>query len=623
MTQKQAICAVLCYLCSAFFSITVAKNNDLFNDFASALDKITSVQTFATHFLAIVNGLDESNASLQNAINTLFRDRMTFITSESLLSKYDDQDKKNYPAPKAYVFLKPPSLESTFPFILCIPKENITTAQFITPTYTASKAFDEHEKPKLASLLEKKLGLFVEHLTEKDYAEGLLWSNCFGKDLSLSQLHQFLLFLFIPNDLYEKSETPPRWVLYFDGHGGPYTPYCDQNIVNLKSFIKDQGIIANFPVNVFTNLLKELAKKITISLLRITTCFGGGINIGDLFKDILSFCPFFITTSSLTGETCVLPNTMIAKNKETLQPYAIETAASPKDFFSILKNATQKTINTLLPQALAKMNPQHSSIASKTSAIKPFEATYFIDPAYPHLIRLDQETIKKYLDQKKSVGVNPSPKKDTPVPTVILLYANTIPLSIDLENASPYDLRDLIIRPDFYGRQISLTSAIPGATFHLIKEIKPYKDSLWNYRFRREYPEFVEALFPDIDTADNRSEPKLFHIQKISGLINQSSKKELYELWISFDPLHTNQNHSIEILLCAKEVSPNTSEPLYFITKTNKLSALDKTEALDKESAVQWQEKFEERIEMLKKIAKYQAPYRLLKDADIEILDQD
>lgn len=599
------------------------QNIDSFSDFAHALDKIVqstpktyspNKKPFATHFLPIVYGLTEDNISLQNSIKTLFKDRITFITTESLLSKYSSQDKNKFPDPINYIFLKPPTLNSTFPFILCIAQDAFTSkAQFIEPTFEKCIEFDTHGTPNTASPLEKKLGLFIEHLRVKDYFEGLLWSQWFDEKALADNLYYFLSFLFIPNSFYKNNEQSPLWVLFFDGHGFHYTPYIDTNILLFESIIKEHGVIAGFQVSDLKKLIQELTKKITIALLHIESCFGGGINIGDLLKDIITTCPFFITTGSLTGETCVSNDSIVEKVLAGKKIAESDYRSSLKNFFSILNNATTDTIDSLLPSALIKISPQHRSAASKIFSIKPFKKNYFIAPNFSHLISLDQKKIENYQTLKKNLDVHLSKENETPTPTVILLYTNNIPICIDLENASPNDLLELIITPDFFGRQISLTSAIPGATFHIIKEIKVYKDSLWNYRFQKEFPDFVKALFPDIDTDDNRFEPKLFHIQKISGLINQLSKKTEYKMWISFDPIKENQTSIVEILLCAKEISPTNPEPLYFITKTDTFTYRNETKNIDEKSAEEWISKFEERVTALQKIAEFQAPYRLNK----------
>jgi len=264
------------------------------------------------------------------------------------------------------------------------------------------------------------------------------------------------------------------------------------------------------------------------------------------------------------------------------------------------------------------MQPQNRNLASQIQAIKPFNEKYFMEPAYPHLLRLDKKTIKNYQDKKNNVIINALPKT-----TVILLYANTIPLCIDLSKAN---LSDQIQTKEFFGYPISITSAIPGSTFHTIQEIKT-DSNYFNHVFIKCHASFVRALFPDITTKDNRFEAKLFHLQKISGMQNAKNyNEEVYELWISFDPTKSNtaQEFAIEILLCATEIPtiPSANKPLiqYFITQSNKDILTTQLKPIDSQDAKKWIERFEQKIEMLKKIAPFQAPYRLLKDADIETI---
>jgi len=619
-TKLYSFRRITVFYLSLLCGIITGKESAFFTDFTQALDKIASApiankKPFATHFLAIVCALDESSEAMKNTIQSLFRDQMTFITTEPLLGQYRLQ---KFPAPKDYVFLKPLSSNIFFPFVLCVPKEEVSKAHLIKLAYDPKKAFDKNQIPSLASPIEKQRGLFVEHLSQTQYEDMLSVADFFKKEKIGEDLIQFLSFLLVPKTLYQNE--PPRWVFYFTGHGTPYTPYTDNNVISCKSLIEDHGTIAGLPVNNFKTILTKLINKNTIALLHIASCFGGGINIGDLLKDILSKCTFFITTDSITGETCTISSVTLYDEK-IKKHFFEEEDISPKKFFSILKNATLDTIETLLPEALVKMQPQHRSLASQIQAIKPFNKKYFMEPAYPHLLRLDKKTIKNYQDKKNNVIINALPKT-----TVILLYANTIPLCIDLSNTTNTNLSNKIETKEFFGYPISITSAIPGATFHTIQEIKT-NNSYFNHLFIKFHTLFVTALFPDINTRDNRFEAKLFHLQKISGMQNAKNyNEEVYELWISFDPAKsdTEQKFVIEILLCATEIPtiPKANKPLiqYFITQSNENILTAQSKPIDSQDAKKWIERFEQKIEMLKKIAPFQAPYRLLKDADIETI---
>jgi len=607
MTKKQfgIIGAIICYN-SLFCGVLAHNNSGLFSDFARALDKITSAQSkkpplkkpvhpFATHSLVIVCGLTESNISLKKAIKKLFSEKVTFITTSSLLYEYRETMEKDR-NPLDYTFLAAPSL-TILPFVLCIPTEEIPKTIAI-PDYQAAEImnlFDHNETPAKATVTEKKLGLFIEHLNKLDYQESL-FSPSFFEELEESlgdELLKFLNFLFVPNNYYTKKESSPRWILLFDGHGSSFTPWMDENILDLKEYIMEPGTIAGITTKAFATILKEneLHKTITIALLDIETCFGGGINISNMLKQ-LDFSPqYFITTKSLTGDDCITSSSGEAPN-----PY--------KDFFDILKTTDINAIETELPQALRKLHPQLLSLASNIPAIKPIGKNYFIAPNYPEFIQLDKTTIRNFAKQKKAV--NPSEI------AIMLLYANTIPLYIDLSNRAPLDLFGIRNTPNYAGFPVAITSAIPGRTFHVIDEIK-IPSGPFGYSFLQSKKPWILHLFSDMSaTTTGAKEPKLFHIKKIS----ESTGLEEYELRIICDP---TSDPKIESLFNTKE-SLNTE--YVKITRSNQSTDYIE-EKITKEGADEWIEEFDKRIEMLKKIAKYQAPYRLLKDADIEILDED
>ncbi len=557
-------------------------------------------QQFATHFLYIITdtdemGKEEKTAMVSNA-QQAFVSNLPFLITEKLLSALQIHEKKQLST--SYRYFKIPAQIPNPPFLLCIPSSMLPTIIDPAPNEDIENMIpfrlgtDETYSPETVSSTEKKCGLLVGHFYEvtKQITQGSykLSSSAYAPTELGVKLRSILQVIFVPNDAYSSSTTCPRWILVFDGHGRQYKPYSDEEILKDENhkFIKSYGLISGIDSKNFSLTIRELSKKITIVHMHINTCFGGVINIGNLLYDVeTGVIPpyrFTITTRTLTGDACVpisdtpnqlgkfyntLKNVQILNVDEMLESPLFRASKIAKIYEIALKNVYEK-----IPKALSYLAPANSL---SFPAIKPAETNYFVELQVEDglpLKRIDAKTVKEYYG--KELECDPW--------TLFLFYTTSIPFTLRAHSGTGF------------------LSAIPGSTFHIIEkmEISPL------------FSENLTLIFRDtLQKKDHVT--KLFHIKTLTIGDNE------YEMWITKEP------ESYTILQASK------ADPVVFtITEKNIVKISKETWEMNEkiipaEEAAAWIKKFDDKIIFLKKLANAQAPYRFLKDADIETLPWD
>ncbi len=494
----------------------------------------TGEQPFATHCLVIVTECIEHNEAMPNVIESAFKGQLPLLVTEPALKIYTKMHKKNT-LPDSYRYFQPNKKFDPY-FLLCVP------AHMIEGTLTP------HADGTPVSQLEKSCGLRIEHFTElKNLTPEKLETTCLRLAKWLgAELLTALQTIFVPNSAYGRTELPPRWILAFNGHGKQYEAYDDNEILQNHKLIKKPGEICGIDAENFEKITSELHQKITVVVLNIYTCFGGGINVGNLKS-----YPFIITTGTITGDSCIAAREIYEYDK----------------FFDLFRSIKAKAPNTneVCANALAHITPETDHIA----AMKPAIANYFIDAPRPNMpnIRIDASTLKA---QTKDIN----PKGDARV----VLYVNNAPLTI--HSAAPHT---------------EIYSGIPGSTYHIIAKLthasSPLVMSLHFCELRKKSSGTI----------------KLFHIKEWITEYNEDYEVRIMKYDDYFDALVTygSQQNKPPATLLHEEAESNLG------TKITDFTA---------EEANAWIKKFDEKIIFLKKLANAQAPYRFLKDADIETL---
>lgn len=536
----------------------------------------TPTHPFATHYLLILADTSEqlqSVGAISTQLNQAFGSQLPILATEELLISFA---KTHNGLPMTYNYFHIPSNNGFLRYTLCIPSFIRSTRPSQNMTATISVA-------------EKKLGLLLEHLP-------LIPSN-YGAyrpigtpELLGTELKEALEKIFVPNSAYNDPAARPRWILVFSGHGGQYQPYTDAEIATLPShqLIKNYGVISGIDSVNFAKTIRDLNEKITLALIHISACFGGGINLGNLLYDIKTGVippyPFIVTTQTLTGDSCIynaattrfdmffhlLKDIPVIDTEKFLQSPEFWQTEKPSQIYE----TAFKELYAKIPQALSYIiMGEITDVLPKyyvtgIPAIKPAAANYFIEVQLPRsaeLYRIDKNTIKQYAAQILNVPYS-----------YVLLYANNIPLTIRVT--------DLRLLP-------YLVSAIPGSTFHIIDKI----EAPGSYLPTRAA---IETLFPQLDpTIVTQNVTKLFHIKKLSTA-NAILEVRVIKAPDSYTALATSLT------------GPKTYT---LLTVNNELLITDNT-------AADWIKNFNDKILFLKKLATSQAPYRFLKNADIETI---
>lgn len=535
------------------------------------------MQPFATHFLYIIADTSETGDKASTMVLSLkraFESNVPLLVTESLLAALKKY--QNGSLSKSYHYFRFHNI--FFPrFLLCVPYNMIKAPLKPVPEFEAISYADFPEHPlKNVSPLEKNCGLLLEHFVEKTREICITNSYDFNAvehspEDTGRMLKDILKLLFVPNSFYENPKAYPRWVLIFGGHGSQYKPYSDEKILKDPghTFIQTYGSISGIDAKNFSKTIRKLAKKITIVLIHIETCYGGGITIGGLMYNhktgILQPYNFTITTRTITGDTCVG------------ESFAGYLNVRPDKFFSLLNgmnigNVKEVAFIDLYNTISHALSYIVTSAPYRPIAIKPMTANYFIELQLPDTVveRIDALTVK---DLPKPDNVFNTKEKSH-----VLLYVNRIPFTLRIN------------------KKTTIHSAIPGSTFHIFKKI--------------EEPTFLgnnaALLFDDL-FIETKEVTKLFHVENIT------SKFGDYEIRI------TSRDNDYEILVTTKK------EPITFtLIQAKKRDLKNRTSTdITAEKANAWIKKFDDKIVFLKKLANAQAPYRFLKDADIETLPWD
>lgn len=524
---------------------------------------------FATHLLLILidtTEKGEKGGAMLTTAKQAFKSNVPFLVTETLLRAFMTAEKRDLPANYRYFRIRQ---NTTPPFLLCIPSITETTSNF-----------------------GRKWGLLIdwfEEVTERVIDKSHQLSdkyNISGETIG-RELRNILESFFMPAQSYMiNREESPRWIIIFSGHGSQYTPYSDAEIMTSHKFIKKYGSISYMDSENFAATIRMLHSRINLALLYIDTCFGGGINVGNLLYDpetgVLPPYPWIVITGTLTGDSCTsgYEEARFDLFFNSLKNIKISTdEPKSKELYEKIPQALDHiTLNQLHYYLKAGIQPKdipYIPYNMPIVAIRPASTNYFVELQFPDRIpfkRIDKHTVKQYTDKTFDVPHSS-----------VLLYTNTVPFTIRATG------KELLAH---------ITSAIPGSTFHVITGIEmPGIKKIYNNKKLFHFT--TERIFPDI-TIETANVTKLFHVKKLS------IKKFTYELRIIKEP--------------EGYTALRTS-----LTKPGKFILFDKKSAktISAQTAAEWIKKFDEKIVFLKKLANAQAPYRFLKDADIETLPWD
>lgn len=551
---------------------------------------------FITHMLLTITNMDTKggeNIAMQEEVFYAFENKIPLLVTETQLLIQTTNWQGGTPLPASYRYFKIPSNTGYPHFLLCIPSKILSTTA-VPIEDIDMHAHPESYVPKNVSFAEKECGFLIEHCREvtKDVVNknyNLEYADATHEEMG-EQLRSILRVIFVPKTSYKRAWLRPRWALLFSGHGGQYKTYDDNEILHDHKFIKEPGTICGMDAKIFGETIFELHKKIDIALEHIGTCFGGMFNIVylliDAEKGLLPPYPTIITTDTLKGDSCTtskqeyqefwteLKNiTVEGLDDETQLPRLVPSDDSLQQTYARIF----RDVYNAIPRALSHI-VNKSLLTNDFPAMKPVATNYFVEVQIAGdkpLQRIDAKTVKEQV------------KKGTPLiipeQSRAITYVNSLPFILKMERGS------------------SILSGIPGSTFHVFERVETTwapQDSYW-----------LKDLLQDLEKK-TKQVVKLFHVK------NWVSEYDgTYEVRI------IKNNNDYECLAL-----PDKKDGKDFVLMHNYIYNAEKKDTqkiIPAEEANAWIKKFDDKIVFLKKLANAQAPYRLLKDADIETLPWD
>lgn len=525
---------------------------------------------FVTHFLLIISAPD-LDKTMRMHLRAALDSGIPFLVTEQLMRAY--RGKSNLPDTHRY-FKCPLEKDYRIKFILCMPRNALSRSK--------SSTKDSDREP---TWLERELGIYVEHFTEIARDTKLTEASILAKYEADSEavLRDLFTKLFVPTAFYKDklyAHKQPRWAIFFSGHGSQYTPWPDNSVLKKSSFIKSDGSIAGLDTKTFSEIISDLSQNIDIKLLYIGTCYGGGINMGNLLRDealgIIPPYPYVIITSTLTGDTETsikddfsfknfldVLGTIKVKDIDTLFQSKDFSALTSKDAMWVAYQDAYRELYETLPKAIREMKITKDYIP----AMKPIAANYFIPIEGEEFVIIDKDSIRKHATEELIVPQIPTDKQ-----LKILLLATDFPGTIRINNP----------------KNITLQSGIPGSTYHFIETIKG------NYNLP--FSLLTKTLFTETDNVI-----KLFHIGRLHDTTNDKS----YAVRI------VKKAIDWEMLISTLDEHEEKDFKMYKPMKTVQFS---------EEEAKKWIADFDEKITFLQRLANLQAPYRFLKNAQITTL---
>ncbi|HBL98717.1 TPA: hypothetical protein DDZ86_03685 [Candidatus Dependentiae bacterium] len=588
---------------------------------------------FVTHGLIILVDIYESadkSGALLREVDYAFEASIPFIIPGRMLYEFITISKSTFESSYSNFrfFELPRGGLSNIQLYLCYPKKLLKNQiKFVSDPFIKEESSEEQDfMPAQVTEIEKQCGLLLGHFKEvemlniNDFKNKLASESWMDKNtistsnppkeyLTVARAAQSLRYvlkrLFVVNSFYT-NQAPPSWMLYFSGHGDQYIPQKKDLLVknyekgNLIDFLAKRGTISCLDTDIFSRIISDLSQRITIRFIDISTCYGGGINVGDLLRQVetgvIPPYKFIIGAHTLVGDMVVDLEKQSTLNAYFKTFFDLDFTEPDIDWGKVGTNAARlsrayKKINAAyqpvydsLSHAFAQLRPElkkgPTSDFNNIPVYKPIEANYFVEIPYPWLIRIG----KKEIETCKN-GVLNIPKT---VKTV-LLYANTIPCTIQQKDFSIFEITLFL-------------SAIPGDTFHIIEKFQ-----LEN----KDEPLDVRRLIVEFSGMRNLRARKLFYIKHLdNALLSTNNDQVIFEgsgelmITTDFDPNFDKQ--SVKTLLFSRDQK-----------KYCRGSNFD-FEVLSEENAIPLIENFEEEVEWLKKLAFVQEPYRFLKDAVIE-----
>ncbi len=627
---------------------------------------------FATHALIVLTDSTEKSrkpGAMMDEVACAFKSYKPFILPGRFLYQFmvitrstekAESDFENQLQNFEY-FKLPHGPKDNVQYYLCYPvrlangpEEHITELAINNPILTQKIYI-----PTTITTREKNSGLLVSHFEQvkletiysvgKSTLDVLTFRNTIGNeiwidnntirsspppieyltDTRLAQSLRYVLDrLFVSNSSYI-NQDPPAWAIIFSGHGGQYIPQekdvliKDYQAGNDIKFLKQQGSISCLDVNVFSQIISTLSEIITIRLIDIATCYGGGINLGDLLRQseqgVIPPYRFIIGSHTVVGDATTLGFDLTNYDKFFNELFTLDFTEPSIDWEQIMKDVYDKpstlSIEERQNKYKKKLEKAYDSIniayepvykvlpsiytyvigglsdgtvdANNIPAYKPVESNYFVEIPFSWLMRLGKKDAEFFKNGTKDIS------RDI---NYLLLYTSTVPYTLRLEGSKKI--------PAFL-------STIPGDTFHIINKIERKNSN------QIDAMSLLEAFCKIEDLEAN----KIFYIKEADiSLIKNSVRLVQGPAKIMIKRHYNSKNDEQEVY--AIFFSKTRDEYGEVKGKWNdKKSKFNFTKnKLDKNVAAKEIAMFRDEIKWLKQLAIIQAPYRFLKDADIETL---
>jgi len=620
-----------------------------------ALGHVDGHSKFATHGLIIINDISEradAVGAVLNMVGYAFTNtKVPLMLPGRLLYEYIENPLSSFSSygKRFQYFLLPRGGLGNIQFVLCMPDSILKHAlgsTIINDLAIEKVELTDNDKaqeifPAVVTESEEKYGILLDHFKRitVDFAnidsfkkmlldeEWMLESGASGNgnrhpakqtgfggfslfsmyltsERAAQSLRYVLKRLFVPRASYTKEEAA-LWVLCFAGHGSQYEAETNSKRLEVGAdFLRRRGDISCLDSRIFGLVISELSRKISIRMIDIFSCFGGGINLGDLLRDVeTGVIPpynFILGGHTVVGDATI-DLTMGVKFEHFFDTFLdLDFKAPEVDWekvspekssleqaYKILQTAYDK-VYAVLATAYKNFMPalKNATVtANNLPVYKPIETNYFVEIPFPWLMRIgkkEKEGCKGLLQIPKGI------KK-------LLLYATTIPCTLKFENWGDVD---------------SFISAIPGDTFHSIE--------------RLEGTVTADELIRKFCVVDHLEAIKYFYIKKVDHIKLMDQVKKHIDgpgsVIVKLD-----RNDVSAIVFSEKDGACCQLEGKWE-GKKNVFGSLDykvgefKIEATTKEEWLKVLEDLDKEIIMLKKIAQAQSPYRFLKDADIDLL---
>jgi len=612
---------------------------------------VNAVQNkFATHGLIVLVDIEGEyeHGGMQFELKAALSASIPILITAPILAMFIDRKEDVF---REYFkefrfFCLPNGEHENLQFYLLYPrsllKDVLTTIE--DPSINKKEAMPEEQSqefiPGTISALERKSGILLEHFEEviikdtpaptkdthnivsfkKDLIDknwGAQKNSNFTDGWTVDKVAQSLRYvlkrLFVPDSPKTNSESP-LWAIYFGGHGKQYTPKPNVMLENkyyageFTNFLSKKGVISCLETGIFSQIISDLSKKITIRFIDIGSCFGGGINMGDLLREVetgvIPPYKFIIGNHTVIGDATT---SVLLEFKDFFKAiFEIDFIEPTIDWAKVTANPTSlsraynsinaayQPIYDALSEVYEKFSPwilkagDHQFVANNIPSYKPIESNYFVEVPFPWLQRIGKQEI-----QKSKNGVIEIPTTTR----VVLLYANTI--------SCPVTIKDI-------GHINAFLSAIPGDTFHIFEKLE-LEDKTKSFN--------AEELIKIFCKIEDLRAQKLFHLKKLERVTLLDNGTSLFdgpgEMIITFDKNDVNALLFSSVSKKYVRINAHWSSGSSFSGKS--FFSIDLKKAVPAGWGKRDINKFNKKISWFKKLATIQAPYRFLHDANIEI----